>query len=384
MKCRATAYFRFSTFLEIALVSLVNLLIDILIGLKIENDPPPLVFFVLRFTAHNPWANVGIMVTKAGKGFEVKKYKPVSLKKVRTYPLEKRKSKVSFNVLATPPLKGDTFIGFIRKLPDILAVNDFKSTVRAVVKARHNNRPVILGMGAHPIKVGLSPVIIDLMEKDIITAIATNGACIVHDFELSFIGRTSEDVQEELQKATFGMARETGRYLNRAIKEGAKKEYVIGKAVGEFIYKRGLRFKEKSIFATAYELNIPATVHVAIGTDIIHMHPDADGLAIGEGSLRDFRLLTAVVSDLEGGVYINLGSAVVMPEVFLKALTVARNLGSKVEDITTVNMDFIQHYRPRENVLRRPTIKKGSPYALTGHHEIMFPLLATAIIEEIG
>jgi len=339
---------------------------------------------VLRFTAHNPWANVGIMVTKAGKVFKVKKYKPVSLKKVRTYPLEKRKSKVSFNVLATPPLKGDTFIGFIRKLPDILAVNDFKSTVRAVVKARHNNRPVILGMGAHPIKVGLSPVIIDLMKKDIITAIATNGACIVHDFELSFIGRTSEDVQEELQKATFGMARETGRYLNRAIKEGAKKEYGIGKSVGELIYESGFRFKEKSIFATAYELNIPATVHVAIGTDIIHMHPDADGLAIGEGSLRDFRLLTAVVSDLEGGVYINLGSAVVMPEVFLKALTVARNLGSKVEDITTVNMDFIQHYRPRENVLRRPTIKKGSAYALTGHHEIMFPLLAGAIIEEIG
>lgn len=313
----------------------------------------------------------------------MKKYKPVSLKEVRTYPLGKRKSKVSFHALAISHLRGDTFRDFIRKLPDILAVNDFKSIIRAVVKARHNRRPVILGMGAHPIKVGLSPVIIDLMKKDIITAIATNGACIVHDFELSFVGRTSEDVEEELQKATFGMARETGRYLNRAIKEGMKKEYGIGKSVGELIYKSRFRFKEKSIFATAYELDIPATVHVAIGTDIIHMHPDVDGLAIGEGSLRDFRLLASVVSDLEGGVYINLGSAVIMPEVFLKALTVARNLGNKVENITTVNMDFIQHYRPRENVLRRPTIKKGSSYALTGHHEIMFPLLAAAIIEAI-
>jgi hypothetical protein len=270
------------------------------------------------------------------------------------------------------------------KLPHILAVHDFRATVKAVVRARQNKRPVILGMGAHPIKVGLSPVIIDLMEKNIITAIATNGACIIHDFELSFIGHTSEDVGEELQKATFGMARETGRYLNRAIKEGVRKGYGIGKSVGELISKSRFKFKGKSIFASAYELNLPATVHIAIGTDIIHMHPDAEGSTLGEGSFSDFRLLCSVVSDLEGGVYINLGSAVIMPEVFLKALTVSRNLGNRVENITTVNMDFIQHYRPRENVLKRPTIKKGSAYALTGHHEIMFPLLAAAIIEEIG
>jgi deoxyhypusine synthase len=238
-------------------------------------------------------------------------------------------------------------------------------------------------MGAHPIKVGLSPIIIDLMKKNIITAIATNGACIIHDFELSFIGHTSEDVGKELNKATFGMARETGRYLNRAIATVAKKGYGIGKSIGKLISESRFRFKERSIFATAYELDIPATVHIAIGTDIIHMHPDADGCAIGEGSLKDFRLLCSVVSDLNGGVYINLGSAVIMPEVFLKALTVARNLGNKVEDITTVNMDFIQHYRPRENVLKRPTLQKGSAYALTGHHEIMFPLLAAAIIEEM-
>jgi deoxyhypusine synthase len=314
----------------------------------------------------------------------VEKYKPVSLKKVKTYSITKRKSKVSLSVLATPSTKGDTVNSFINKLPHILAVNDFIATVKAIVKARRNRKPVILGMGAHPIKVGLSPVITDLMKKNIITAIATNGACIVHDFELSFAGHTSEDVGEELNKATFGMARETGRYLNKAITNGVKKGYGIGKSVGEMISKSRFRFKERSIFATAYELDIAATVHVAVGTDIVHMHPDADGASIGEGSFRDFRLLASVVSDLEGGVYINLGSAVIMPEVFLKALTVARNLGNKVESITTVNMDFIQHYRPRENVLKRPTLQKGSAYALTGHHEIMFPLLAAAIIEEMG
>ncbi|MEW6675120.1 MAG: hypothetical protein AB1348_03755 [Nitrospirota bacterium] len=314
----------------------------------------------------------------------MKKYRHVSLRQVKTYSINKRKSKVSLNALATPPEKGDTFESFINKLPDILAVKDFKAVVAAIVKARKNRRPVILGMGAHPIKVGLSPVIIDLIKKEIITAIATNGACIIHDFELSFTGHTSEDVAEELCRGTFGMADETGRYLNRAIKEGVKKGYGIGRSVGEMISGSRFRFKEKSIFASAYKLDIPATVHIAIGTDIIHMHPEADGSVIGEGSLSDFRLFTSVVSDVEGGVYINLGSAVIMPEVFLKALTVARNLGNRVENITTVNMDFIQHYRPSENVLRRPTMKKGHAYALTGHHEIMFPLLAAAIIEEMG
>jgi deoxyhypusine synthase len=314
----------------------------------------------------------------------MEKYRPVSLKKVKTYSITKRKSKVSLSILATPSSKGDTVKSFFNNLPHVLAVNDFIATVKAIAKARQNGRPVILGMGAHPIKVGLSPVIIDLVRKNIITAIATNGACIIHDFEISFAGHTSENVGEELNKATFGMARETGRYLNKAITNGVKKGYGIGKSVGEMISKSRFRFKERSIFSTAYQIGIPATVHIAIGTDIIHMHPDADGSAIGEGSLRDFRLLCSVVSDLDGGVYINLGSAVVMPEVFLKALTVARNLDNKVENITTVNMDFIQHYRPRENVLKRPTIQKGSAYALTGHHEIMFPLLAAAIIEEMG
>jgi len=313
----------------------------------------------------------------------MKKYKPVSLKKVKTYSISERKSKVSLFNLAAPPVKGETFKQFLDKLPDLLAVNDFKAVVRAIVRARRNERPVILGMGAHPIKVGLSPVIINLVQKGIITAIATNGACIVHDFELSFIGHTSEDVGQELCTGNFGMARETGKYLNKAINDGITKGYGIGEAVGEMIYGSKFGFKGKSIFASAHEHDIPATVHVAIGTDIIHMHPDADGTAIGEGSHRDFKLFASAVSDLEDGVYINLGSAVVMPEVFLKALTIARNLGNKVRNITTVNMDFIQHYRPTANVLKRPTMGNGACYALTGHHEIMFPFLAAALTEEL-
>jgi hypothetical protein len=268
-------------------------------------------------------------------------------------------------------------------LPSFLAASDLKAVVRSIVKARRHQRPVVVGMGAHPIKVGVSPLLIDLMKRGIVTALATNGACIIHDFELSLAGGTSEDVAQEVCTGAFGMARETGRELNTAIKRGVKKGYGIGKSVGEYIFLRGKGPSERSIFAEGYRLGIPVSVHVAMGTDIIHMHPHADGAMIGEGSLRDFRLFASVVADLQGGVYINLGSAVIMPEVFLKALTIARNLGHRVEDITTVNMDFIQHYRPRENVLTRPTLKKGRAFAITGHHEIMFPLLAAALIEEV-
>lgn len=313
----------------------------------------------------------------------MKRYKPVSLKKVKTYPLRTRKSKVDIELVATPHKKGESFMRFLEGLPSFLAASDFKAVVRAVVQARKREKPVILGMGAHPIKVGLSPVIIDLMNRGVITAVAANGACIIHDFELSLIGRTSEDVASELCTGKFGMAKETGRVINKAINRGVKQGYGIGQSVGEHIFKSKNRFKGKSIFSEGFRLGIPVCVHVAVGTDIIHMHPDVNGAMIGEGSLIDFRLLASVVSDLEGGVYINLGSAVILPEVFLKALTLARNLGHKVEEITTVNMDFIQHYRPRENVLKRPTMVKGRAYALTGHHEIMFPLLAAGIIEEM-
>jgi len=318
-----------------------------------------------------------------GKITGMKHYKPVSLKKIRTYPLRSRKSKVDISGAAMQHRKGDSFKTFFCNLPSFLAASDIKDIVRAIVVARRDERPVILGMGAHPVKVGLSAVIIDLMERGIITAIATNGACIIHDFELSIIGNTTEDVTGELGTGRFGMARETGRELNKAISGGVKKGHGIGRSVGEYISKSRNRYRDKSIFSCGYRLKIPMTVHIAIGTDIIHMHPQADGAMIGKGSLEDFKLLSSVVADLEGGVYINLGSAVILPEVFLKALTVARNLGNRVEGFTTLNMDFIQHYRPRENVLKRPTMISGRSYALTGHHEIMVPLLAAAIIEEM-
>ena len=306
------------------------------------------------------------------------KYKPLSVEKIKTCRLRSRKSKVE-REKAGKPFKGGSFGEFLDSLPGILAADDFKAVVDAVVKARKNNRPVILGMGAHPIKVGLSPVIIDLMENGLITAVAMNGAGIVHDYELSLMGHTSEDVDTELCKGTFGMAAETGRGLNMAIVNGVKKKQGIGRAVGEYIIKSEAAYKDMSILAAASRLGIPATVHVAIGTDIIHMHSEADGSAIGEGSMTDFRLFSSVVADLKGGVYINLGSAVILPEVFLKAIAVTRNLKYDVRDFTTVNMDFIQHYRCRENVLRRPVLSGGRAIALTGHHEIMFPLLAAAL-----
>lgn len=312
-----------------------------------------------------------------------KKYSPINLHDIKTYPLSKRESKVFINGLCKPFVKGGSFRDFISSLPGFLAVTDLMEVAKAIAKAYANKNPVILGMGAHPIKVGLSPLIIDLMQRGIITAVATNGACIIHDFEMSFIGQTSEDVAKELILGKFGMAKETGFYLNNAINEGVKKGKGIGASVGEFIDSSDFQFKNKSIFREGYKLGIPMTVHVAIGTDIIHMHPEADGALIGEGSMRDFRLFASVVSALEGGVYINLGSAVILPEVFLKALNIARNLGHKVEEFTSVNLDFIQHYRARENVLKRPTLVKGKNFALTGHHELMFPLLAAIVIEEI-
>jgi len=311
-----------------------------------------------------------------------KKYSPISLKNIKTCTLHSRKSKVKRDEVGRP-FAGGSFSDFLMSLPDILAVNDFKAVAAAIVNARKKDRPVILGMGAHPIKVGLAPIIIDLMEQGIITAVAMNGACIVHDYELSLMGHTSEDVDIELCRGTFGMAEETGKNLNRAIKKGVKKGHGLGRAVGEHIIRSSASYKQLSILASAARLDIPVTVHVAIGTDIIHMNPEADGASIGEGSLRDFKLFSSVVADLRGGVYINLGSAVLMPEVFLKAIAVTRNLKYNVKNFTTVNMDFIQHYRCRENVLRRPVISGGKSYALTGHHEIMFPLLAAAVKEKV-
>lgn len=313
------------------------------------------------------------------------KFKPLSSKKLKTYSIKSRKSKVKINDFAKPSQAGKSFYEFLNSLPNILAVKDLNEIASLIASAFNNDKTVIAAMGAHVIKVGLSPLIIDLMEQGIIHAVALNGACIVHDFEVAFAGMTSEDVDAELSKGTFGMAEETGKYLNNAIKSGARKGWGIGKSTGEMINNSDFPYKKLSILAAGARLGIPVTVHVGIGTDIIHLHPQMDGRATGEGSRRDFSLFAGVVSRLEGGVYLNIGSAVILPEIFLKAITLVRNLGYKVQNFSTVNMDFIQHYRPLTNVVRRPTKNgTGRGYTLTGHHEIMVPLLAAAIVEKLS
>jgi hypothetical protein len=311
------------------------------------------------------------------------KFIPIDTSKIKTYSLSSRKSKVEAAKSALPHRPGSDFSAFIDSLPGVLAADDLKAVAHSIARAARGGSTVVLGMGAHVIKVGLAPVVIDLMERGIIKAIATNGACIVHDFEMAYQGRTSEDVDAEIGAGTFGMAEETGRLINDMVNFGVADGLGIGAAVGRGVTDAGYENAPKSIFAAAHRLGVTATVHVAPGTDIIHMHPSADGASIGEGTMRDFRLFCSVVSSLEGGVYINLGSAVLLPEIFLKAVTLSRNLGSPLSDITTVNMDFIQTYRPSTNVVRRPTMKGGRGYSITGHHEIMFPLLAAMVIEEI-
>jgi len=307
--------------------------------------------------------------------------KPFDPTKIRTYSLKDRASKVHINELASPHRKGSSFKDFFSSLPNILAARDFKDVATAIVQARKDGRPVMLGMGAHPIKVGLTPVIIDLMERGTLTSLSLNGAGIIHDFELAFIGQTSEDVDKEILSGAFGMAEETGSMINNAVRDGNGKGLGIGESVGRLIQDGDFPYKNKSLLAAARRLNIPVTIHVAIGTDIIHMHPSFDAKATGEAAGRDFQTFCSLVAELEGGVYINLGSAVLLPEIFLKAVTLSRNLGHTLKHFTTVNMDFIQHYRPNTNVVRRPTHGGGKGYALTGHHEIMLPLLAAAINE---
>jgi hypothetical protein len=313
-----------------------------------------------------------------------KQFDLIDLSGVETYSIKGRKSKVSIDDLGKEARANTSFSDFMDSLPNILAAADIREVASRIVKAHKSDKVIALGMGAHVIKVGLGPMIIDFMERGIIDAIAMNGACIVHDFELAFNGQTSEDVAAEIGGGSFGMAEETGRMLNQAIIDGSRKGLGIGRSVGEMILEEKLPYADKSIIAAGARLGIPVTVHVAVGTDIIHMHPHADGAAIGEGSYRDFRLISSVISQLDSGVYLNIGSAVLLPEVFLKALTLARNLGFEVKNFTTVNMDFIQGYRPTQNVVRRPTQDGGKGFALTGHHEIMVPLLFSVIAEELA
>ena len=306
---------------------------------------------------------------------------PISLDKVKTYPLRERTSKVKTEDFAEAWSPGASLGQWLKSLPKILAANDLKEIVDRIIEASLGGRTIILAMGAHPIKVGLNPVILDLLNRRIIGGVAMNGAGIIHDAELAMAGGTSEDVAAEIGEGRFGMAEETGRFLNAAIKEGAGDGLGLGRSVGSMLVREGFPYNRFSILARAYELGIPVTVHVAVGTDTIHFHPSVDGASIGSTSHMDFRIFARLVSRLQGGVFINLGSAVILPEVFLKALSLVRNLGYEVNDFTTVNMDFIQHYRPMTNVVHRPTLEGGKGYNLVGHHEIMFPLLAAAVIE---
>ncbi len=313
----------------------------------------------------------------------MKKLEPLDLKDIETYSLSARHSKVSWRDFGGPWEKGGSLKEFVARLPKLLAGNAFRDVAAAWVQARKNGRQVLLGMGAHPIKVGLSPIIIDLLRRGLITGVALNGAGIIHDAELAMAGCTSEDVEQELGCGRFGMAKETAEFLNAAISWGAKEGLGLGQAVGRRLLAAGFPHQPLSLVAAGAELGVPVTVHVAVGTDIIHLHPSVDPEALGATTHLDFRLFAALVSRLDEGVFINLGSAVIIPEVFLKALTLARNLGHKVAPLTTVNLDFIQHYRPLTNVVRRPTAGAGQGYALTGHHELLFPLLAAAVIEEM-
>jgi hypothetical protein len=313
-----------------------------------------------------------------------KKIKPLDPSKLRTTSLKKGRRIVDLKAFARPWQPGGKFSRFLDGLPEILAGRDLRRVVEAVVQARRRGRPVILAMGAHVIKVGLSPIVIDLMKRGVVTGIALNGAGAVHDFEVAYAGKTSEDVAETLEDGSFGATYETAETLNLAAGLCLVQDVGLGQAMGKVIALAKLPHARLSILAQAVELGIPATVHVAIGTDTIHMHPSADGAAIGQGTLYDFRLFAGMVAKLEGGVYFNIGSAVILPEVFLKALSLARNLGHKVRNFTTVNLDFIQHYRPRQNVTGRPVQKAGQGISLTGHHELLLPLLAAAILESLN
>ncbi len=312
------------------------------------------------------------------------KFNPIDLSGVNTYSLVDRESKVRTDEFAGPWRKGGSYLEFLTRLPDILAGEQLKTVIAAMVKAYLAERTVIFGMGAHVIKVGLNPIVIDLMERGIITSVAMNGAGIIHDLELAMVGQTSEDVAAALADGSFGMARETCAFLAEALGETDNRDMGLGRAVGRLILDKNLPQMDNSILAAGARLGIPVTVHVAIGTDIIHMHPGFDPARAGAATHRDFRLFAAVVSTLEQGVYLNVGSAVILPEIFLKATTLVRNLGHTLDTFTTVNLDFIKHYRPLTNVVNRPTAKGGRGINLVGHHEILLPLIAAGIIEDIG
>lgn len=312
------------------------------------------------------------------------KYKEIDLTKIKTYSIKERPSKVDTESFARRYQKGNSVKEFLSGLPDILIGADFKQLVDRIVSAVHSNKQIILMMGAHVIKCGLNPILIQLMETGVIKCLTLNGAGVIHDFEVANWGKTSEDVGAAIDDGSFGMVQETPRMINNALKQGQKQNLGFGEAVGKKILESDIKYKDLSILAAGYRLNIPVTVHVAIGTDIIHQHPETEGDVTGELSYRDFKIFCDQVAKLEkGSVVLNFGSAVILPEVFLKALTVARNLGFQAHGFSTANFDMLQHYRPRVNVIQRPTQTGGKGFQFTGHHEIMIPLLAASILEKI-
>ncbi|HBZ68975.1 MAG TPA: hypothetical protein DEP35_04190 [Deltaproteobacteria bacterium] len=309
---------------------------------------------------------------------------PIDRARLRTVPARRRPSKVRTLDEAVPHARGASFADFLDHLPALLGAADLRAAIDAAVRAHAARRTLLWGLGAHVIKVGLAPIVVDLLERGFVSGLLMNGAGCVHDLELALMGRTSEDVAAALDDGSFGMAKETAELLNGAIAKGASEGLGMGAAVGREILNGRYPHKRRSILATAARLRVPVTVHVAIGTDIHHMHPSADGAALGATSYRDFETLAGLVATLEGGVFFNVGSAVILPEVFLKALALARNLGHGVRRITTVNLDFIRQYRPGVNVVERPTRLGGRGISLIGHHEILLPLLAAGIVEASG
>jgi hypothetical protein len=307
------------------------------------------------------------------------------LSKVRTVPIERRPNKVAAAEFASPPGRDRSFAAFLKSLPDVLVARDFLSVVNAIASAKKNDRAVVVMLGGHIVKTGLAPLLIDLMKRGVITHLAMNGSAAIHDYEIARFGATSEDVARGLVDGTFGMAEETGRGMNDAFTTGMKNGWGMGEALARALESTQLSNPDLSVLRTAYRLGISCTVHAALGAEIIHQHPAASGAAIGDTSHRDFRRLAASLPALhQGGVVLNLGSAVIMPEVFLKALTIARNLNDgKPTAFTTCDLDMQRHYRPRVNVVQRPTQGSGKGYEITGHHEIMVPLLAWGIVEAL-
>jgi hypothetical protein len=315
---------------------------------------------------------------------------PVALGGVKTYSIAGRRSKVSVREFARPAGKNPSLKKFLDRLPGILAGNNLRDVLAAVHQAKSRRRAVLWGIGGHVIKVGLGPLLIELMRSGFVSGIAMNGAALIHDFEIGLTGQTSEDVDASLGEGKFGMAQETGQGINEIAKLAQRIHIGYGEAAGQYLHSGILATKhlDASVLAAAYKFRIPVTVHLAIGTDIPHMHPAADGAALGAASFRDFRLFCALVEGMDsGGVFLNWGSAVILPEVFLKAVSVARNAGFGLEPITTANFDFIQHYRPLENVVKRPTAatvnrarETSRGFAITGHHELLLPLVAAALV----